>query len=118
MASSILVLLGVLLFALDQMHGVTNETRARVDEAVGYVPATATTPAAAEQPNRFERIVADANEILRGPFEGAVPESADVWTRELVPAFLALLVWGVGLSAVANAVSRPRRQRYVSTRVP
>lgn len=118
MACSTLVLLGVLLFALDTMHGVTDETRARMDDAVGYVPTAATTPAAEKPPNRFERIVTDANEILRGPFQGAVPESADAWTRELVPAFLALLVWGVGLSAIANAVSRPRRQRYVSTRVP
>ncbi|MGK2939857.1 MAG: hypothetical protein ACSLFR_18965 [Solirubrobacteraceae bacterium] len=118
MASSILVLLGVLLFALDTMHGVTNETRARMDDAIAYVPTAAGTPAAEDPPSRFETIVTDANEILRGPFQSAVPESADAWTRELVPAFLALLVWGVGLSAVAKAVSRPRRQRYVSTRVP
>ncbi len=112
------MLLGVLLFALDQMHGVSNDAQARVSQSVSYSAATA--PPAEEPPTRFERVVTDANEILRAPFEGAVPRSADAWTRELVPAFLALLVWGVGLSAVANAVSRRpvRRQRYVSTRVP
>lgn len=109
------MLLGVLLFALDQMHGVTGDVQARVSESVG-----AAAPAAQEPPTRFETLVADANKILRAPFEGVVPRSADPWTRELVPAFLALLVWGVGLSAVAGAVSRRpvQRQRYVSTRVP
>lgn len=109
------MLLGVLIFALDTMHGITDEAAARVNDSVGYTAATA--PPVAEAPNRFEIVVAEANGILRAPFEGVVPPDANAWTRELVPALLALLVWGVGLSWVAGAVSRPR-QRYVSTRVP
>lgn len=116
MASSVLVLLGVLLFALDEMHGVTAEQTARATGQASFVSAgPAQRPA---EPSRFERIVTESNEILRAPFVGAVPPEADEWTRELVPALLALLVWGVGLAWVAGAVSRPRRQRYVSTRVP
>lgn len=113
------MLLGVLLFTIDQLHGVSKDAQARLAaDAPAYWPGTAEADRAAlaadsEQgppPGRFERAVTDANDVLLTPFDGVVPPTADAWTRKLVPAFLGLLLYGVGLSALANALARrPRR---------
>lgn len=121
-ACSIVVLLGVLLFTIDQLHGASKDARARLGADVpAYWPgsaeaqraATASTVADPDQAppqSRFEHIVTEANDILLAPFDGVVPATADVWTRELVPAFLALLLYGVGLNALANLLARRPRQ--------
>lgn len=121
MATSIVVLLGVLFFTIDQLHGVSEDAQARLGadvpaawpgtaEAERAAALTAATDGTAPPPGRLERVVADANDVLLMPFHGVVPPTADVWTRELVPAFLALLLYGVGLSALAKLLARrPRR---------
>lgn len=122
LAASITVLLGVLLFTIDQLHGVSRDAQARLDAGVpAYWPGSAEAKRAEQAavhaeggqgppPSRFEQIVTEANAVLRAPFAGVVPPSADVWTRELVPALLSLLLYGVGLTALANLLARrPRR---------
>lgn len=125
LATSIVVLLGVLLFTIDQLHGVSQDAQARLDADVpAYWPgssearqaASAAIYAEPEQgppPSRFEQAVTEANDVLRAPFLGIVPPSADAWTRELVPAFLALLLYGVGLTSLSGLLSRrPKRQEH------
>lgn len=117
------MLLGVLLFTIDQLHGVSQQAQARLDDDVpAYWPGSAEARRAASAeiyaesengppPSRFEMLVTDANEVLRGPFENVVPPTADVWTRELVPAFLAILLWGVGLTTLSNIIGRVRQRQ-------
>ncbi|MBJ7331731.1 MAG: hypothetical protein JHC95_17685 [Solirubrobacteraceae bacterium] len=112
MASSVLVLLGVLFFVIDQMYAASGEARAAIDDgsASSVVSGAASTPEAAEEPGTIERYVEKANDVLRKPFAGIVPPDADPWSRQLIPAVLALLVYGVGLGSLANAIS-PKRRR-------
>jgi hypothetical protein len=125
-ASSIVVVLGVLLFAVDRLEEASVDARSSLQGAPATWPGStetgrSDTPGAAvpDEPSRVEQLIADANDVLRAPFVGLVPPTAGVWIRELVPALLALLLWGVGLSKVGALLSRAARpQRYVSTRVP
>lgn len=111
------MLLGVLLFAIDRLSDVGTDAATRLER--NNAATAAATGAGLIEPARqdtqvgvFEHWVDEGNRVLRRPFEGLVPSDADAWTRELVPAFLALLLYGVGLSKVATSLNgRARRAR-------
>jgi hypothetical protein len=47
----------------------------------------------------------DANDVLLRPFSGLI-DSRDVWVQRIVPGLLGLLVYGLGLSLLANVLPR------------
>ena len=47
----------------------------------------------------------DADDILLSPFAWAAPDSGGKWARRGVPALLAVLVYGIGLSFLARVAS-------------
>lgn len=111
------MLLGVLLFAIDRLSDVGTDAATRLEQN-NAATAAATGGGLAEparqdtQVGLLEHWIDEGNRVLRRPFEGVVPADADAWTRELVPAFLALLLYGVGLSKLAASLNgRARRAR-------
>ncbi len=113
------VALSILLFALDQSkQGSANQVEA-VDGsggrggAAGNVDAPA--PGRAIEDLREARhtglreVIDDGNDLLVAPFTGMV-RSSDVWVQRMVPAALALLLYGLGGMLLANFLPRQRRR--------
>jgi hypothetical protein len=57
---------------------------------------------------KVREMIDDANDVLLSPFAGVV-QSKDAWVKRLIPTVLALLVYGLGLTLLANFL--PRRSR-------
>ena len=102
LVSSVLVLLGFAAFAADES---ARASAAQVRQVSGDF--------AAEQ--RRERasgpvreLLDDANDVLLGPFEG-MTTSRNPWVQRLIPTALALLLYGLGLSLLANYLPKARR---------
>jgi hypothetical protein len=55
--------------------------------------------------SKARELVDDANDALLKPFSGIV-DSDDPWVRRIVPGVLALLVYGAGLTLLANFLPR------------
>jgi hypothetical protein len=51
---------------------------------------------------RVHEAIDDANDVLLKPFASIAGDSSDKWVRRTVPAILALLVYGLGLSTLAR----------------
>jgi hypothetical protein len=99
-----LVLLGFVLFAVGEARTASSSTATAV--AGRDAPQDAAAPAGpsprdADQ-NRFTKAVDDANDVLLAPFAGLTADSRSAWAARGVPALLALLVYGFGLSFLAR----------------
>jgi hypothetical protein len=106
--SCLLVLLGFTTFATKEIRHGSESQQAKLTEALGG-PAP---PPVLERQREREHGVAreavdDANDVLLAPFAG-VTGSKDVWVRHGVPAVLALLAYGLGLSILANWLPKPK----------
>jgi hypothetical protein len=113
-ATSGIVLLGFVLFAVDEMsHGSKTQQRA-LDRELGDTTDTAPVAptAQAERAREAEHgtvreAVDDANDVLLRPFADLV-DSSNAWVEHGVPTLLALLVYGLGLGLLANMLPKAR----------
>jgi hypothetical protein len=111
MAASACVLLGFVLFALDESSTASQKSQ----DAIAGRKASQTTDPSPEQERARERAhsapreaVDDINDVLLAPFTWIEPESADRWLRRGVPTLVALIVYGFGLGFLARyAHGRP-----------
>ena len=93
------------LFAIDESRAATEQTQT---ELAGR-EATRTADPTPEQERARERehssareLVDDADDVLVAPFAGLVDGSGSQWVRRSIPALLALLLYGVGLTTLAR----------------
>jgi hypothetical protein len=114
-AISVVVALGFVLFAVDELSkGSEAQQRAVTGDQAEGAPATGAVSPSPAQEHRREKAhgapreaIDDANDLLLSPFSGVV-ESDDRWVARGVPALLALLVFGLGLGLLANALPKAR----------
>jgi hypothetical protein len=110
-AASAIVALSLLLFTLDQ---TTAGSENQVREIDAQTPAQ-TPPEAVEAPDpspaaervreqahsKSREMIDDANDVLVAPFS-SIARGHGVWVERLVPAVLALLLYGLGGLTLAN----------------
>jgi hypothetical protein len=107
--ASVVVGLGFLMFAADETRRGSEAQQAKLDRELGNDPAP-TPSQEAERERRHGPVreaVDDANDYLLAPFTGLV-SSRNSWVARGVPALLALLVYGLGLTMLANSLPKPR----------
>ena len=112
MAASACVLLGFILFALDESSTASQKSQ----DAIAGRKASQTVDPSPRQERARERahsapreVVDDINDVLLAPFAGIEPENANRWLRRGVPTLVALVVYGFGLGFLARyARGRPR----------
>jgi len=117
--TSLIVLLGFGLFAIDEMdRGSKQQQTALANELEDKPQATAAIdPTAAQEAVRERKhgavreAIDDANDVLLGPFADLVG-SKNAWVMHGVPALMALLLYGLGLGLLANAL--PKQQAHGS----
>ena len=114
-ACSGLVLLGFAYFATDELgRGSQNQQNALTSELGGDQEPTPVAPTPAEEADRerangtFREAVADANDLLLGPFVPLVRSADNTWVTHGVPALLGLLLYGLGLGMLANMIPKYR----------
>jgi hypothetical protein len=113
-ATSGIVLLGFVLFAVDQIsHGSKTQQRA-LDRELGDTTVTdpvAPTPhqerVREAQHGTVREAVDDVNDVLLRPFADLV-DSSNAWVEHGVPTLLALLIYGLGLGLLANMLPKAR----------
>jgi hypothetical protein len=95
-------------FAADEARHGSDEQVRKVDEEIRMPAPSARTEQARERAHGPAReLLDDANDVLLAPFSGLVG-TRDPWLRRLVPTGLGLLVYGLGLTMLANFLPRPR----------
>jgi hypothetical protein len=114
-ATSGIVLLGFVLFAVDEIsHGSKTQQQA-LDRELGDTT-TVTDPVAPtpqeervreRQHGKVREAVDDVNDVLLRPFADLV-DSSNAWVEHGVPTLLALLVYGLGLGLLANMLPKTR----------
>jgi hypothetical protein len=89
------VLLGFGLFAVDELRGASDATRAelRGDEPEAVRDA---------RHGPLREAVDDVNDVLLAPFEVVAQDLPSAWAQRGVPALLALAVFGFGLGTLAR----------------
>jgi hypothetical protein len=105
LVASVVVLLSFGLFALDETRAASQRTAAVVEG----LDATRTADPSPAQERARERahssareLVDDADDILLAPFTWAAPDTTNKWVLRGVPALVALVVYGFGLSFLAR----------------
>ena len=102
--------LGFLAFASDQLSQGSQTQVQKLGEETSSPAAGPTAERTRERRHGAVReLIDDANDVLLAPFAGVV-DSREAWVRRGVPTVLALLVYGLGLSLVANYLPKPRRR--------
>jgi hypothetical protein len=103
--ASAIVLLSFALFAIDETRDASEKSAA----AIAGLDATRASDPSARQERARERAhsrtreaVDDADDVLVAPFAGLVSGSESSWVRRGVPALIALVVYGFGLSFLAR----------------
>jgi hypothetical protein len=103
--ASAIVLVSFGLFAIDETRNASNESVA----AIAGMEATSTADPSANQErarekahNKVHETIDDADDVLVKPFASIADGSSSSWVRRGVPTFLALLVYGFGLSFLAR----------------
>jgi hypothetical protein len=114
-ACSGLVLLGFAYFATDEMsRGSQNQQNALGAELDGTPDPAPVAPSPDQEADRervngkFREGVADANDVLLGPFADLVSGSDSRWVTHGVPAILGLLLYGFCLGMLANMLPKTR----------
>jgi hypothetical protein len=105
----LLLVIGFGAFASDE---ASNSSAGQVEKLGAALndpaPAGDTERAREKRHGSVREAIDDTNDFLLEPFTGVVV-SNDVWVRRGVPTLLALLVYGLGLTLLANYL--PRRSR-------
>src|SRR5215210_2997313 len=111
---SAIVGLGFLLFAVDEMdrgsktqqQAVETATRTGDPKMVPPSPSPAGEAIRERQHGKAREGIDDANDELLKPFASIVGSSHSNWVTHGVPALLALLIYGLGLGLLANALPK------------
>lgn len=106
-ALSLVVLAGWGWFAINETSTASASTAAELADqptTPSGVPAPAPDGETlrASSHGRLHELVDDANDVVLKPFASIGGGSSNVWVRLSVPAVLALLVYGLGLSTLAR----------------
>ena len=99
------VLLGFMLFAIDEASGASHQTAAELanDPAtVGPAPTPRQERLRERSHSHAREAVDDANDVLLAPFAWAAPDGSGAWAEHGLPVLLALLVYGLGLGFLAR----------------
>ena len=102
---SLLVVAGFGLFAVDEVRGASDATRAEL--ASGRTPSPID-PTPAEETLReqahggLREAIDDANDVLLAPFATLTDDAGSEWAQRGAPALLGLLVFGFGLGYLAR----------------
>ncbi len=114
-----LVALSFVFFAVDQLtEGSENQVRSlRSDDQPALSEAEIDKPApepAVErvreaQHSSVREYVDDADDVLLSPLTGLV-DTDEIWARRVTPGLLALLLYGLGGTMLANALPKPHRR--------
>ena len=105
MVTSACVLLGFVLFALDESSTASRKTQ---DAIAGRKASQTVDPSPAQERARERvhsaprEVVDDIDDVLLAPFAWIEPESANRWLRRGVPTLVALVVYGFGLGFLAR----------------
>jgi hypothetical protein len=109
-----IVLLGFVLFAVDEIsHGSKTQQQTldselgNVDVAQPVAPSPREERAREAQHGTVREVVDDANDVLLAPFANLIG-SDNAWVEHGIPALLALLVYGLGLGLLANMLPKAR----------
>jgi hypothetical protein len=107
-AASVIVGLGFVTFAADEMSRGSETQRAKLAKQLN-----APAPSAVEERVRerehgpVREAIDDANDVLLAPFSDIV-DSSNAWVERGVPTILALLAYGLVLLLIANSLPRPK----------
>ena len=108
--ASSLVAVGFLLFALEQAGNGSQEQQAKINDALAEPAPTPRQEFLRERENGDVReFIDDTNDVLLAPFADLVGGD-DLWMQRVIPALLALLVYGAGGLLLANFLPKPRRE--------
>jgi hypothetical protein len=113
---SAIVAVGFMLFAIDEMDRGSKTQQQAVHEGTGNGAGAVVPPAPTpkeegireRQQGKVREAIDDANDVLLTPFSELVASSKSNWVTHGVPALIALLVYGVGLGLLANALPRAK----------
>jgi hypothetical protein len=103
----VFVVLGFGAFALEQARGASQESVS----GIAGDPTTFSDPSPNQERAREKlhsgsrEFIDDVNDVLLSPFAGLVASSSSKWVRRLIPALLALLVYGFGGGYLARFAS-------------
>jgi len=107
--ASLFVIVSWGLFAIDEARSASDQTTAEVE---GRRAARSADPSP-EQERARERahsgareLVDDVNDVLLSPFAPLSEKAISRWVRRSIPAVIALLVYGFGLSVLARFARR------------
>ena len=113
-AISSVVVLGFVLFAVNEMDKGSQAQQDKVEQELGHDPNDMINPSARDEAYReahqgkFHETVDDINDVLLAPFASLV-DSKSAWVNHAVPTILALLIYGFGLGMLANALPKQRQ---------
>jgi len=117
--ATVLVALSFVFFAVDQLtEGSETQVRALANDGKRATSqAEIDTPAPEPRVERLREAqhssvreyVDDANDVLLSPFTGFI-DSDQIWVQRGVPGLLALLLYGLGGTLLANALPKPTRE--------
>ena len=102
------MVLGWGMFAYDETRAASEFS---ATESSGRVAARTADPSPDQERARemahsdIRELIDDANDVLLSPFASIADDSDSKWVRRTVPAFIALLVYGVGLAFLARFAS-------------
>ena len=112
-AISAVIMLGFVLFAVNEMDKGSQAQQDKVQQEMGQDPNSTINPSSRDEAYReahqgkFHEAVDDANDVLLAPFAGLV-DSNSSWVNHAIPALLGLLIYGFGLGMLANALPKQR----------
>lgn len=103
--ASVFVVAGWGLFAIAEARTATDATTTEIEGR----QATRVADPPPEQERARERVhgrprefVDDVNDVLLSPFAPVTESSGSIWVRRSIPALIALLLYGVGIGALAR----------------
>ena len=106
--SCAVVLIGFLSFANDEASKGSNKQVQAVQTAMdGPAPPPDAERAREKSHGKARETIDDVNDVLLTPFAGVVA-TKDIWVKRIIPTLLALLVYGLGLTLLANFLPRRR----------
>jgi hypothetical protein len=103
--ATLVVALSFVLFALDETRAASERTAA---ETAGLQATRDVDPDPSEERAReaahsdVREFIDDVDDVLLTPFSWAQPDTTNTWARRGVPALLAVVVYGFGLSFLAR----------------
>jgi hypothetical protein len=104
-ATSLVVLTGWTLFAIDESRAASGQSQAQI---AGFQATSRPSPTPGQERARekahgsLRERIDDVDDALLSPFAFLTDNSPSTWARRSVPAMVALLVYGFGLSYLAR----------------